>query len=165
MRLDRFIFAACALSATLAGAQILSTDPEWREIEAPPPPALNLDGLIPLDLPRTELRFGVAPASIAIGSDGVVRYVAVARSSAGAVNAIYEGIRCGTGDFRIYARYSPGSGWVPAKETQWRALHDAPFPRHSLAIARAGACIGHATNRPASQIVHDLLTPTDTRYN
>ena len=165
MRLDRIIVAACALSASLAGAQLSATDPEWREIEAPPPPALSLEGLIPLDLPRTELRFGVAPGSVAIGSDGVVRYVAVAQSSAGAVNAMYEGIRCSTGEFRIYARHSPGSGWVPAKETQWRALQDAPFPRHSLAIARAGVCIGHATNRPASRILHDLLTPTDTRYN
>ena len=41
----------------------------------------ELDGLIPLDIPGSTLRFGVDPASVTIGSDGIVRYVVVASST------------------------------------------------------------------------------------
>ena len=38
----------------------------------------------------------------------MVRYVVVATSDSGAVNAIYEGIRCDTGRFKVYARHNGG---------------------------------------------------------
>ena len=90
MRLRLFalpmVFAACT-----AHAQLAPVDPDWRETDAPPPPAIKLDGLIPLDMPRSALRFGVDPASVSLGSDSIVRYVVVAVSATGAVNALYEG--------------------------------------------------------------------------
>ena len=44
---------ALVLSATAfsAGAQLAPPDPDWKEVEAPPPPAFRLERLIPLDLP------------------------------------------------------------------------------------------------------------------
>ncbi len=164
MRLERFALGLL-LAASMAQAQLVPADPDWREVEAPPPPALILDGQVPLDLPRTALRFGVVPASVSIGSDGIVRYIVVATSSSGVVNAMYEGIRCGTGEFKVYARHNPGSGWVIARDAQWLPLQQAPLPRHALTIARTGACIGHGTNQTASRIVRDLRSPVDTRFN
>ena len=165
MRVSRLI-AALALAAPLAQAQLLApVDPDWREVQAPPPPAVRLEGLIPLGMPRSTLRFGVEPASIAIGDDGIVRYVVVATSAGGAINALYEGIRCSTGETKVYARYNTGSGWTIAKDAPWRPLLGAPGSGHSLVIARTGACIGHAPNRPASQIVRDLRAPVNTRFN
>jgi hypothetical protein len=140
-------------------------DPDWREAEAPPPPAFRQSGLIPLDMPRSSLRFGVDPASVSLGRDGIVRYVVVAASATGAVNGLYEGIRCDTAEFKVYARYNAGSGWTVAKESPWRPLHDAQTSSHSLLIARTGACVGHAPNRSATQIVRDLRAPVDTRFN
>lgn len=164
MRLNR-VGGLLLAAASFAHAQLVPLDPDWREVDAPPAPAFSVDGLIPLELPRTALRFGVAPASIAVGSDGIVRYVVVASSTTGAVNAMYEGIRCATGEFRVYARHNPGSGWVMAKDSLWKPLQEAQLPRHSLAIARTGACIGHGTNRSATQIARDLRSPADTRFN
>lgn len=164
MRLDRALACAALLIASLAHAQLVPMDPDWREVEAPPPGAFSTDALVPLDIPGATLRFGVVPASVAIGSDGIVRLVVVARGVGGAVNALYEGIRCGTGEYKVYARHNPGSGWVIAKDAQWQPLQDAPLFRHALVIARNGACVGHGTNASADRILRDLRSPTG-RYD
>lgn len=165
MRVSRLVLALAWAAASLARAQLAPVDPDWREVEVPPPPAVRLEGLVPLEMPRSALRFGVDPASVAVGNDSVVRYVVVATAAAGAVNAMYEGIRCNTGEFKVYARYNPGSGWRIAKDASWRALHGAQHSSHSLVIARTGACDGHAPNHSADQIVRDLRAPVDRRFN
>jgi hypothetical protein len=164
MRLSVFVLPL-VLGACAAHAQLVTADPDWREVEAPPPPALKLDGLIPLEMPRSALRFGVDPASVSLGSDGIIRYVVVATSATGAVNGLYEGLRCNTGEFKVYARHNSGSGWMVVKDSLWRPLHDAQTSSHSLLIARTGACIGGGPNRSALQIVRDLRAPVDTRFN
>lgn len=164
MRPDRLAVCALLVAASVAHAQLAPTDPDWREVEAPPAPAFTVEGLIPLDAPRSSLRFGVAPASITIGSDGVVRYVVVASSPSGAMNAMYEGIRCKTGEYKTYARHSPGSGWVIARDPQWMSLQAAPMPRHALAVARNGACVGHGATLSTDRIVRDLRSPS-TRFD
>ena len=152
------------LLAAAAHAQTPQLDPDWREAEAPPAPAFRLEGLIPLEIPGSALRFGVDPSTVALGQDGIVRYVVIATSASGVVNALYEGIRCGTGEFKVYARHNPSGGWKAAKDSPWRALQDQPASRHTLVIARTGACMGHGANRSASQIVRDLRAPADTRF-
>jgi hypothetical protein len=164
MRLSRF-GPALLLVVSAVAAQLAPVDPDWREAEAPPPPAFRADGLVPLDIPRSSLRFGVDPASVSLGNDGIVRYVVVASSPSGAVNALYEGLRCNTAEVKVYARYNPGSGWTIAKDSTWVTLHDGRTASHSLVIARTGACVGHAPNRSAIQIVRDLRAPVDTRFN
>ena len=77
MRLSRVAatFLAAALSAH---AQLVPPDPQWQEADVPAPAAVKLTGLIALDIPGSTLRFGVDPASVSVGGDGVVRYVVVA---------------------------------------------------------------------------------------
>ena len=155
---------ALGLAAANAPAQVAPLDPDWKELDAPPPPALRTQGLIPLELRGSTLNFGVDPASVTLGSDGVVRYVVVAASPGGAVNAMYEGLRCTTGDVKVYARHSPDSGWVPVRGADWLPLHDRAQARHSLLIARTGACVGRGANRSAQQIVRDLGSSVDRRF-
>lgn len=144
---------ACSLAAQ---AQLVDADPDWKEAEAPPPPALKTEGLVPVDMGRTQMRWGVDPASISIGSDRVVRYVVVARSDSGAINAFYEGLRCSTGEVKLYAR-SAGGKWEPATGADWKPLDNySAALRHSVTIARNGACIGHGTNRSPAEIARDL---------
>ena len=157
--------AVLAGAAWSACAQVPpSENPDWKELEAPPPPALRTSGLVPLDVPGSTLRFGVDPASVAVGKDRVVRYVVVATSASGAVNGIYEGVRCNTGEVRVFARHNPDSGWVQAEGTQWQPLQSTPNSRYSLQIARTGACLGQAPNDSASQIVRDLRSGVDHRF-
>jgi hypothetical protein len=164
MRVRAFALAL-ALAAPLAQAQLAPVDPDWREADAPTPPAVKLEGLVPLEMPGSALRFGVDPSSIEIAKDRVVRYVVVATAAGGAVNALYEGLRCSTGEFKVYARYNIGSGWTIAKDASWRPLHGTPGAGHSLVFARSGACNGRAPNGSADQIVRDLRAPVNRRFN
>jgi hypothetical protein len=156
--------ALCAGAASASAQFAASADPDWKEIEAPPPPALRTQGLIPLDIPGATLSFGVDPTSISVGSDDVVRYVVVATSRTGTTNAMYEGIRCSSAEVKVYARHNPDSGWVPARSADWQALHTTPHSRHSLFIARNGVCLGQGHNGPAVQIVRDLRGGVDRRF-
>lgn len=155
---------ALACAAAAASAQLRPEDPDWKEVEAPPPPAVRTTGLIDLEVPRATLRFGIDPRSVSVAGDGIVRYVVVAISSSGTVNAMYEGIRCKTGEMKVYARHNPDSGWVPASRSDWVSLHAAAHSRHSLYIARNGACLGSGANGTAAEIVADLRAPVDTRF-
>ena len=154
---------ACAFGA--ASAQLNPADPDWKEVEAPRPPALRTSGLVDLEVPGgSSLRFGIDPDSVAIGPDRVVRYVVVATSASGTVNAIYEGLRCNTGEVKVYARHNPDSGWVPARNSEWRPVHATANSRYSLQVARNGACMGHGPNGNAAQIVRDLRSGVDRRF-
>jgi len=157
-------FVALALAAACLGASAQTvSDSEWKEMDTPPPPALRTQGLIPVDVSGTSLRFGVDPASVTVRSDGVVRYVIVASSSSGAVNAMYEGIRCDKAVVKVYARHNPDSGWVPA-QSDWQPLQRSAATRHSLAVATGGACFGDTPNGSAAQVVQDLRAPIDRRF-
>ena len=159
--------SVCLLALVLAGgarAQLTAPDPDWREVTTAPPP-LRTEGLIRIDLPLSNLRFGVDPASVSLGSDGVVRYVVVATSDTGTVNAFYEGIRCSTAQVRLYARHNPESGWVMQNDAEWRSLHESLPSRHSLVLARTGVCAGGAPNRSAAQMVRDLGGSVNWRFS
>ena len=135
------VIGVLLLAAAAAQAQVPADDPDWREVEAPPAPALNLQGLIPLEVAGSALRFGVDPSSITVGGDGIVRYVVVATSSSGVVNGIYEGIRCDNGQVKVYARHNATGGWLVLKDPKWRPVGEQ---RYSDVIARSGACMGAA---------------------
>jgi hypothetical protein len=140
------------------GAALAQSDVEWKEAEAPAPPALQTQKLIAVEVAGSQLRWGVDPASIRIGPDRVVRYVVVGLGEAGAINALYEGLRCDTGEAKVYARQSRDGGWVKSS-ADWKTVHNNSATRHSLAIARAGACAGEAPNTSAEQIARDLAAP------
>ncbi|HEX7889723.1 MAG TPA: CNP1-like family protein [Ramlibacter sp.] len=160
-----FLALALAGASLAASAQLAFDHPDWKELEAPPPPPLRTTGLIPLEITGSSLRFGVDPASISVGSDSIVRYVVVATSSTGTTNAIYEGLRCGSGEVKVYARHNPDSGWVPAKDSPWQVLQSTANYRYSLYVARNGACFGPAPNGPPAQIARDLRRPPDEKFD
>lgn len=158
----RFGALIAALLSCAALAQPLPGDPEWREAEAPPPPALRTQGLVPVELGSSALRFGVDPASVTVGNDRIVRYVIVATSSSGAVNAIYEGIRCDRDEYRIYARHT-GQAWQPV-DAPWKSVKDGMEANHVRAVARGGACMGDAPSGTAQEIVQNLQARTDRKF-
>lgn len=145
---------------TVSHAQMVSTDPDWKEAEVPAPPALNvtdLKRLVPFEVSaHSELRWAVDPAAITITDDGLVRYVVVARSTSGLINALYEAINCNKAEFKTYARYNAHGGWVTVEAPQWRSLYDKLPSRHALMLAKQGACVGHATAQSATEMVQTL---------
>ncbi len=154
---------ALLLCGASTHAQFVDRDPDWKEAAPPPPPAVQTTRLLPIEMRGSVLRWGVDPASISLGPDGVVRYVVVAQSDSGTVNALHEGLRCSTAESTVYARHSGGQ-WRPVSDREWKPLHGDGTRLHTLAIARNGACVGHAPNRSAEQIARDLAAPADTRF-
>ena len=157
MHLREWLAAGLAAASMGAAAQLTPSDPDWKELETPPPPAFEVSRLVPFDVSiHSALQFGVDAGTIAIGKDGVVRYVIVARSASGAVNAMYEGMRCSTGEVRTYARHNASGGWSRADNSDWRSMWGNTATRHTLMFAKQGGCTGNATPRSVDEIVRSL---------
>jgi hypothetical protein len=116
--------SACALQS--AAAAPFSDDKfeemPWEEVAQSLPAQPKDDALIEVDpsLPMP-FRYGLDPASVSVGADGVIRYTVVAISSSGARNIAYEGMRCDSRERRIYA-LSNGSGWHKARNAAWQPV-------------------------------------------
>jgi hypothetical protein len=158
--MNKRLWAGLGLSmcCTVGFAQFVADDPDWKEAQVPPPPAFDLKRLVQADVSvRSQLKWGVDPATISINNtDGVVRYVVVAESSSGVVNAMYEGIRCSKGEHRLYARHNPGSGWVNVTNSDWKPLKGTTSSGHPTALARQGMCSGAAPPSTVADAVRAL---------
>jgi hypothetical protein len=153
-RLGLLWLLACSLAAH---AEAITLDPDWQESEAPAPPVFRADKLLPLEMPPyVSLKFGVDPASLAITPDGIVRYVVVASNSGGSVSAFYEGIRCATGEVKVYARATGPGSWTSVKEAKWRGLNDNQPSKHALVFARQGACVGATAVGSVAELIRAM---------
>jgi hypothetical protein len=151
------VAAVVAAACNLAYAQFIADDPDWKESEVPPPPAFDLKRLVPVTVPaQSQLKWGVDPATVKIFPDGVIRYVVVAQSSSGTINALYEGIRCNKGEFRRYARYHRDSGWVMTSDSEWTSLRSPGLSRHPNVLAKEGMCDGAAPPASVSEAMRLL---------
>jgi hypothetical protein len=78
----------------------------WKEnpLEGLPPLPQADAKLLPFTVSNdSPLKFAIDPTSLTIGTDGVVRYTVVVTSPSGARNVNYEGIRCDTYEWKLYA--------------------------------------------------------------
>lgn len=150
------------LSLNLASAQILTDPADWKESDVPPPPAYDMSKLLTFEVTRSSpLVYGVDPASVSISNaDGIVRYVVVATTAAGAKNVMYEGLRCSTGEVRTYARAKPDGTWVPVTNSEWKSAYDISLPRHSLRFAKAAACQNASPVSSVLELVKKLKNPS-----
>ena len=166
----RRCLAACAwlLASVPAMAQYADLDrADWREDQAPPPPAYSTSQLVDIEMPRgSSVKMGVDPKTITINhATGIVRYVVVARGPS-AVNATYEGIRCATGEYKIYARQTPGNPWSPSGEDDWKPMRgqDGVVVSHPYRLAREGMCVGTGVRRTVDEMVRELRSGNQSLY-
>lgn len=140
---------------------------DWKETEVPPPPAFDTSRLVTFDVAASSaLVYGVDPATIQISTkDGLIRYVMVASNESGARNVLYEGIRCTTGEFKTYARYSAEGKWIAATDPQWKSMYDNAPSKHPLRLAKAGFCDNAAAAQSVSSVVNKLKTPNFRTLN
>ena len=139
-------------------AQVAPDDPDWKESEAPPAPTFSTDKLLPLAMPPyVSVKFGIDPATLAISPDGIVRYVVVTQNGSGTVNAMYEGIRCATGEVKTYARANDARTWSTVTEPTWRGLTDNLPSKHAWVFAHQAACDGRATTANSTAAIIKAL--------
>ncbi|MDP1787090.1 CNP1-like family protein [Nitrosomonas sp.] len=67
-------------------------------------------------------QYFVDTTSIKIGEDGVIRFSLIIKSSAGALNVSYEGIRCATRERKVYALGRNDKTWTQPRVSEWQKL-------------------------------------------
>lgn len=136
----------------LAGCGTASDRSDWeRKHEAQlASPAAAAAAVAPPALPRERdliefyvaatsgFRFFIDAASISVAEGGEVRYTLVARSSAGAQNITYEGMRCNSGEVRLYA-IGRDDAWG-GRAGEWRPIEPRSVQRWHNALYREYFC-------------------------
>lgn len=151
----RFLVTAFAILTTSTAASAVSlggqepvplnrnySEPsEWRELQVEPPAAPRDQDLLEFHIgPNVANRFYIDGSTLSIGNDGVVRYVLVVKAAGGAINVTFEGIRCQTGEYRLYASGRADGTWAPSRSANWRPIENKPINRHHAALGRDLFC-------------------------
>ena len=103
----------------------------WAEIEVQLPVFPKKENLIPFKVGSvSDTQYFIDQESISIGSDEVIRYSLVVISSAGAQSISFEGMRCATGERRVYAFGRSDNTWSKARSNKWIRLHGGGNQHH-----------------------------------
>lgn len=151
----------CCIAGQGAFAQLVDLDADWQELQIAPPANFSTKNLVPIDMPRyVSVKVGVDPDTLVVSPDGVVRYVVVALSDSGNINATFEGIWCRAGEFKTYARAGNDRIWHALPDPQWKKLSDSQPSMHALALARQGLCDGRSASAGSPQAIIRNLKQT-----
>jgi hypothetical protein len=98
-------------------------DKPWAEVAAQLPAYPKAENLLPFTVSSaTRNQHFVDAASISVGADQVVRYTVVIEAAGGAKNVSYEGLRCESGERRLYAYGHPDGTWSKARNAGWEDI-------------------------------------------
>lgn len=117
-------------------------------------PAIPVDEkLLPFEVGPTQTQsFFIDPESISVSPDEI-RYTMVTKSNAGAKNVSYEGIRCGTFEFRRYAYGHRDGKWGMSKNEDWRLINFHAANRPRAVLVQEFFCDGKAIAGSAQDMV------------
>jgi hypothetical protein len=134
-------------------------DKPWQEIAVQLPAAPTPENLLPFDVSATATHvFAVDGKSIAVGTDGVVRYTLVSKSEGGATNVSYEGIRCETYERKMYAFGREDGSWSRARRDKWERITGSAANRQHAALAKDYFCQQKTIAGNAKDMVRRLKT-------
>ncbi|MGN6651096.1 CNP1-like family protein [Trinickia sp.] len=165
---------ACAAgSALLAGCSHIPANPkddskfqylldrttEWTENKVDTlPPLPSPQDLIEFDVSNnTPLHFAIDGKSLSVGSDGVVRYTVVITSSTGAHNVNYEGIRCDTYEWRLYAGLNADhDGWDRTVANDWTRIENGNLNAYRASLYQDYFCENKMPTGSTKMILDNL---------
>jgi len=139
-----------ALLAGQAAAQLVAPnksqiefeeDKPWQEERVEPPAFPKDENLREYYVSEVATnKYMIDTTTIAPGSDGVVRYVLVVKTSGGATNVSFEGLRCKDLTWKHYASGRSDGTWSKARAPEWRRVENKPVNRHHAALSRDLFC-------------------------
>jgi hypothetical protein len=132
--------------------------PAWQEQEVVLPPYPDQDNLLEVELSLKDFPFTlwIDRRSLQVGEDRVVRYTGVLRSTAGAENVFYEGIRCSKKEYQRYA-YGSGGAFKLLEHREWRPVRAIGSDRYRSVLMEQFLCPLPGYNRE-KQILRRLKT-------
>jgi hypothetical protein len=127
----------------------------WKEAEVPLPRYPSDGDLIEFQVSSgATFRFFIDATSLNVSDDGVVRYTLVARSPSGVANVSFEGIRCITRSYKVFAR-GAGGRWSPA-QGDWRYIETKTIQRWHNVLYWEYLCPRHRPIETAAEGVNAL---------
>jgi len=124
----------------------------WKEEEVEPPTFPKQENLVEIYVSAVATnKYFIDASTLNVGTDGVVRYVLVVKTSGGATNVSFEGMRCKELTWKHYATGGSDGTWTKSRalRTEWRPIENKPINRHHAAISRDLFCpIGNPIQSP-----------------
>lgn len=115
----------------------------WAEIEVQLPAFPEKENLMPFKVGSVaDKQYFIDGKSLSVGSDDVIRYSLVVVSSAGAQSISFEGMRCVTGERRVYAFGHSDSTWSKARSNKWIKLQGGSNNHHVALFADYFCTVG-----------------------
>lgn len=115
----------------------------WQERETEPPAFPRQENLLEFYVSAvTTNTYFIDASTLAVGADGVVRYVLVVRTSGGATNISFEGIHCQERRWKLYATGRGDGRWTKSRATriEWKLIENTPVNRYHAALSRDLFC-------------------------
>jgi hypothetical protein len=156
-----WLLVATFLAWPSAG-QTQTTDPDGEQRPAPEtavelPAFPRTENLVPFTVSATtNNQFLIDSASLSVGSDGVTRYALVIVSPSGARNVSYEGMKCATGERRLYALGRADETWARARNDRWVRITDSTLNRHHAALFSDYFCPIQVVQQTPEQMLDTL---------
>jgi len=132
-------------------------DKPWAEVAAQLPPYPKAENLVEFNVssaPRN--RHSIDTESISVGEDKVVRYTVVIDAAGGAKNVAFEGLRCATGERRLYAYGHPDGAWSKARNAGWEPIKFRSLLSYHKALFEDYFCPDGINVRDAGEAVRKL---------
>jgi hypothetical protein len=159
------VLAGCSSSKTPSNQDdgvftyLLDRKTTWAEDKIETlPPLPQASNLLPFNVSQnTPLTFAVDKSTLTVGNDGVVRYVVVVTSPAGARNVNYEGIRCDTYEWRRYASINDEqNGWDQGVAFDFKRIENGELNAYQAALYQDYFCTSKLPVGTAKQIVENI---------
>lgn len=132
-------------------------DKPWAEVAAQLPPYPKTENLVPFEVSSaTQHKHFVDTESISVGEDRVVRYTVVIEAAGGASNVSFEGMRCETGERRLYAYGHPDGRWSKARSASWEPIKFRSLLSYHKALFEDHFCPNGLTVRNVDAAVSSL---------
>lgn len=102
------------------------------------------------------LKFALDSKSISIGNDRVIRYIVVITNPSGTKQVKYEGIRCESFEYKVYAVLNEENQWRTFPNSEWKRIPNLGYNQYQATLGRSGLCAGDSPNSNFKEIFENL---------
>lgn len=128
----------------------------WVEAEVDLPPYPTASNLIEFNTAVAQRSHAfIDRNSLYVGEDGIVRYAMIVRANGGIDNITFEGIRCETAEYKIYA-VGDANAWVRVPTPRWAPVEYKEINNQRKFLWREIFCPPSGMVKTASEAVAAL---------
>lgn len=132
-------------------------DKPWSEVVVQLPAYPKAANLIPFNVSSaTRNKHFIDAESVSVGEDLVVRYTVVIEAAGGARNVSFEGLRCESGERRLYAYGQPDGTWSKARNAGWEGIKFRSLLAYRKALYEDHFCPGDIRVKNGKEAVENL---------